>query len=451
MANNSAKLLQWKAGEEKECKGFYWSTKLAVQQAWEQHTVTEDVHGYRTFKSTIHCQMIPIVCAELMINRAQFDAMPDAELIDRIDKRLKPTGPVDYLIKLRAIKFSHDGKDTLLHRYRAFAEPFLQLISEAHDAGCAINEESIKLAFREACRPNNLMMMWLHEQRWQDATNAHHQIMQNMRQFDTLTTLQSLNGAQPAQLPAQAGQHQNLQAPAAPIPQQQQQQSFQPARPAPHNQQQQPYYSRDQRAEFKRQRIEPHQPSHLPEAPQAQHTPAFAPTPPSARLNPLFQPAQQQAPQQPQMNVTVPSAAPQQGPYVQPGLDQRGANWHPIGAKCKFTPCSSPFCQGCGEHGHSAHECKKRGKHANWNYSGYYAEQRPGQAALVYDGPARLPNQFSPPQQASPAQSFPTPHVIRPAPPPPTAAAHVTRNYTPVSRSNATTQHGDSSGNAAPQ
>ena len=146
------------------------------------------------------------------------------------------------------------------------------------------------------------------------------------------------------------------------------------------------------------------------------------------------------------MNMAAPQAPPQQAPYVQPGLDQRGPNWHPVSAKCKFTPCSSPFCQGCGEHGHGAHECKKRGKHANWNYSGYYAEQRPGQAALVYDGPARLPNQFSPPQQTPPAQPFPTPHVIRPMPPPPAAAAHVTRNYTPVSRSNATTQHGDSNG-----
>jgi hypothetical protein len=57
MASNQSKLLQWKAGSERECKGLYWSTKLAVQQAWEQYNTSEDMHSYRTFKSTIHCTM----------------------------------------------------------------------------------------------------------------------------------------------------------------------------------------------------------------------------------------------------------------------------------------------------------------------------------------------------------------------------------------------------------
>jgi hypothetical protein len=107
--------------------------------------------------------MVPIICAELLISRAQFDAMPDAELIDKIDKRLKPTGPVDYLIRMRSIKMNLQSPDSLLRRYRAFAEPFLQLLSEAIDAGCPINEESVKLAFKEQCKLNNLMMMWLQE------------------------------------------------------------------------------------------------------------------------------------------------------------------------------------------------------------------------------------------------------------------------------------------------
>jgi hypothetical protein len=109
MATSQAKLMQWKTGEEKDGKGFYWSTKLLVQQAWEQHNMSEDVHNYRTFKSAIHCLMVPIICAELLVSRAQFDAMPDAELIDKIDKRLKPTGPVDYLIRMRSIKMNHQS------------------------------------------------------------------------------------------------------------------------------------------------------------------------------------------------------------------------------------------------------------------------------------------------------------------------------------------------------
>jgi hypothetical protein len=146
-----------------------------------------------------------------------------------------------------------------------------------------------------------------------------------------------------------------------------------------------------------------------------------------------------------------------QPPYVQPGIDHRGPHWHPVGAKCRYNPCNSPFCQGCGEHGHSAQDCKKRGKHANWNYSGYYSEQRPGQGPLIYDGPAKLPLQFpapaTQPPPAAPAPPFPTPHthMVRPAPPPP---ASPNRNYTPVVRTNfanAANQHPDSEAAAGQQ
>jgi hypothetical protein len=108
--------------------------------------------------------MLPIICSELAMTRLQFDRVSDAELIDSIDKKLKPTGPADYLIKMRQIKFDtkEPSKTSLLHRYRAFAEPFLQLLAEATEAGCPINEESAKLAFKEQCRGSNLMMMWLH-------------------------------------------------------------------------------------------------------------------------------------------------------------------------------------------------------------------------------------------------------------------------------------------------
>jgi hypothetical protein len=449
MATNTAKLIQWKLGEEKDCKGFYWSTKLAVQQAWEQHSVTEDIHGYRTFKSCIHCQMIPIICAELMISRTQFDAMQDADLIDRIDKRLKPAGPVDYLIKLRAIKFNHDTKDTLLHRYRAFAEPFLQLCAEAHDAGCAINDESVKLAFKEACRPNNLMMMWLHEQRWSGATNAHRHIMENMKQFDTLSTLQSLNGNQ-----APAAQQQQIAG--VPNPQHNQQ-AASPAQP-----QQQPYYSRAQREEFRRQQNgvqqlpnQPHVPDrHSPAASTSTQPNVFQPQQQRAAPNPLYQP---QAPQQQRAQVNAITSAPMTPAalYEHPGLDARGPHWHPLGSGCRYSPCTVAFCQGCGDHGHSAAQCKKRNKHANWNYSGYYAEQRPGQPALVYDGPARIQSQLSPVQQTAQPPSFPTPHQLnaKPTPPPAAQSTAQPRNYTPVSRSqvNVAVQHQETSGTTLTQ
>jgi hypothetical protein len=419
MSSNASKLLQWKAGSERDCKGFYWSTKLAVQQAWEQYNTAEDIYNYRTFKSTIHCTMLPIICAELQLTRAQFESISDAELIDSIDKKLKPSGPADYLIKMRQIKFdtTEPSSTSLLHRYRAFAEPFLQLLAEAAEAGCPINEESSKLAFKEQCRGNNLMMLWLQMgDRWTTASAAHQRIMTHLKSYDSLATLQSLNGLQHIlpQVPfhAQPGAAQ-----------------VQPAQQPP-----QQYYTKEQRAEYKRNGGgAQQQQAFQPRPPQAQ-PPSSAPVAaPISRqqLNPLFQ-----APQLNNVVIPLPAvtaAAP--AAYSQPGLDHRGPYWHPISGKCKYSPCNSPFCQGCGEHGHGADVCKKRGKHANWNYSGYYAEQRPGQPALVYDGPARLPSQFpsSPPQQAA----FPTPHTMAARPAPPASPVSSTpRNYTPVVRSN---------------
>jgi hypothetical protein len=483
MASNQSKLLQWKAGSERECRGFYWSTKLAVQQAWEQYNTSEDMHSYRTFKSTIHCTMVPVICAELTITRDQFDKISDAELIDLVDKKLKPTGPADYLIKMRQIKFDTTEPSTtsLLHRYRAFAEPFLQLLAEATEAGCPINEESAKLAFKEQCRGSNLMMMWLQEDRWSNASTAHSRIMTHLKNYNTLVTLQSLNGQNfPQQAPVQGQQQQQVALPAIQQQQQAAPQAIQQQQQAPFAagqpvQQQHPYYSLQQRNEYKRQKMLSMQPAvqafqpQAPQAPPAAQQAVPMPMRPFQQPNSLFQPQQQQQVQanlsfQPQQQQQVPMQAnnmmspqqPAQPLYDQPGLDHRGPHWHPIGAKCRFNPCNSPFCQGCGEHGHSAENCKKRGKHANWNYSGYYSEQRPGQGPLIYDGPAKLPLQFPAPAQAPPATSalpFPTPHthMQRPTPPPP---ASPNRNYTPVARSNfanAGNQHPEAGTPAGPQ
>jgi len=201
MPNNSAKTMQWKTGEEKDGKGFYWSTKLAVQQAWEQHNLVEEPQNYRTFRSTIHVQMIPIICFELKISRQAFDVISDSDLIEKLDAKLKPSGPIEYLLKLRQIKFNNSAAGgSLLHRYRAFAEPFLQLVAESTEAGCDMNEESVKLAFKAACRGNDLLMTFLQEGKWQGVVDAHQRIVEQLRRFNTLQTMNSLNGS-PSDIP----------------------------------------------------------------------------------------------------------------------------------------------------------------------------------------------------------------------------------------------------------
>ena len=501
MANSGSKPMQWKVGEEKDGKGFYLKTYMAVQQSWEQHNKSEEVHGYRTFRSTIHCTMVPIICAELALSRADWDKIQDAELITRLDKILQPSGPVDFLIKLRTIKFNHaDTKTNMVHRYRAFAEPFLQLLSEAQDAGCPINNESIKLAFKTALQDNQLLLMWFQEERWTTAVSAHQRIAAHLKAFDQHNTLQLMSSNQSPQIagPAPAIPAVAAAAPVpvpvpAPAPIVVPAPAAAPAPPAPVRQ----HYTPEQRQAYQQQQQQQRQDRLLNQqavlvnmvgqaingALQAQQAPPPAPAPYYAAPAPApaaahvvqavyhpAAPAYSPAPApQAQVNAFYPAprpsppaaaAAAQAAPYVHPGLDARGPNWHPAtipALKCRYNPCTSTFCQGCGEHGHSMQDCKKRGKHANWNAFGYYAEQRPGQGPLVYDGtPYRqaaplAPQQFQPPQQAhqvppppprahvaeAAAQPFPIPYSLN--------SQHSTRSYTPVTRSNVAVQAAESS------
>ena len=435
MPNNSAKIMQWKAGEEKDLKGFYWATKLAVQQAWEQHNMVEEPQNHRTFRSTIHVTMIPIICFELLIERAVFDVISDAELIDLLDRRLKPTGPAEYLIKLRQIKFNNDEKSgTLLHRYRAFAEPFLQLVSEATDAGCPINAESTKLAFKAACRGNELLMMFLQEDRWTTAAAAHHRIVSQLRNFDSLTTMNSMNvnlNAVTAPAPAAVVAPVQPQIPPPPV--------FTPASPAHYGHQARPQYApRQQTAmvnvmsqllerfdRLDRSQANPAVFSHAPH----QQMPSM---PPAAIVNAGIV---QSAPSMP------PNSPSQRTPRVHdltphPGLDARGPFWHPPAPafECRFSPCTALFCQGCGRHGHTAAECIRKNA-PGFNVSGYFADRYPNQGALMF------PRTTGPPPVPTAAAAFPTPHHLNPPRSSSVAASQPQPpRYTPVARSNACIQ-----------
>ena len=423
MPNNSAKTMQWKTGEEKDGKGFYWSTKLAVQQAWEQHNLVEEPQNYRTFRSTIHVQMIPIICFELKISRQAFDIISDSDLIEKLDAKLKPSGPIEYLLKLRQIKFNNSAtSDSLLHRYRAFAEPFLQLVAESTEAGCDINEESIKLAFKAACRGNDLLMTFLQEGKWQGVVDAHQRIVEQLRKFNTLQTMNSLNGSpsdiSQTQFIAPPTQHQVAPPPPSAIPQP----MLQP--PAPRQHFSQP---RQQSAMVNVMNQLMSRFDQLDRA-QASSAAAHASTP---LVNYSHTPA---SPSHPPVSIAPSMRAPKVHDLTpHPGLDARGPFWHPQGAQfaCNYTPCTTLFCQGCGRHGHTSAECLRKAQ-PGWNVSGYFADNRPGQGALIPAGaPMRMANA---PQ--TPTASFPTPHHINTASGGSAAASPNQVRFNPVIRSN---------------
>jgi hypothetical protein len=108
VASNKAKGIMWKAGAEKDGKGFNRTTWLAVQRSWEENNSSEEAYNYRTLRSQIHPTMIPIVQMELSLTRQQWDALSDPELIMKLDKIFEPFSTAEYIIKLRQIVLEKD-------------------------------------------------------------------------------------------------------------------------------------------------------------------------------------------------------------------------------------------------------------------------------------------------------------------------------------------------------
>jgi hypothetical protein len=130
----------WKQGAEKDSKGFFWSTKLAVQQAWEASNRTNGEHAYNTFKSVVHHSMVSVLCFELGISDTQWEVLSDSDLLSRVDALLKPRDSTEYFLKLSTYKIAlGNANGTLATRYRAFAEPFINTMAEAVAAGMLLS------------------------------------------------------------------------------------------------------------------------------------------------------------------------------------------------------------------------------------------------------------------------------------------------------------------------
>jgi hypothetical protein len=428
---------QWKQGAEKDQKGFFWSTKQSVQQAWESANRLDGEHSYRTFKSLIHQNMISVICFEIGVSTEEYEKMTDSDLLCRIDAILKPKDSTEYFLKLSSLRVEYSVQPgTLGARYRAFSEPFIETLAEATASGMPVNPEQARAAFKSACCTNNLLKLWLSEQKWKSVAEMHQRVVRGLKQYDTDTVLRSLEaaaavgtGSPPEQSPG------GRAAPAQPYgrrqPQQQQQQQQQHfAQPQQQQQQQQQQqFSQPQQQQQQQQFSQPQQQQQQPHPPAwqqqqlHQHQPAFV-----------------------NNTLTV-------GPH--PGLDSRGQDWHENSALlgCRTNPCSGPFCQVCGAHGHRAEECKRK-RHARANLTGYFSEQRPGIGRLQYDGPVmgqQQQQQLQPQRRTTfqdaqparpPAMQFAPPpsHYAPPAQvnhglgAPASAPASAPRHYTPVQR-----------------
>lgn len=388
VAGGGTKLQQWKQGAEKDGKGFFWSTKLAVQQSWEAANRMDGEHAYRTFKSIVHQSMVSVICFEIGLGAAEWETIGDTELLCRIDAVLKPKDSTEYFLKLSTYKIAlGSANGNLATRYRAFAEPFINTMAEAVAAGMPVSEEQAKTAFKSGCSASPLCKLWISENKWKTVADMHMRIVKGIKQYESDSVLRALDsgdtaGRQEQTAPAphhsaaghgNAGgggsnrrQHVQLQQPASP----------------PAQQQQQPWRQQS-----------------------AQPAPIGA-----------FRPQQQQP-------ALINQVSGQQQ-YHHPGLDARGPNWHvPCEALgCTSNPCTLAFCQVCGGH-HPTTQCRRR-QHRDANTSGYYSDKRPGQSRLLYDGPPRAAGLQQRQASLPAAQQHSAFHQQPYAFPPPSTNAH---------------------------
>lgn len=482
--NNDQKCMQWKQGDEKQSRGFFWSVYQAVKMSWEQHNRGDGSHAYRSFKSLVHPTMIPIICADTAIKRADWETITDANLLTILEERLRPKHSTEYLVKLRTLRISSDpSRGSLTQRYRDFAEVFLSTVNEALEAGTPLHEEAVKMAFRSACGTNQLLSMWLTEQKWVNSSEAHQRIVARLKEFEAHDLFATLNTQPTHQLQQQ---HQQQQVSQQPLQQQafqqtQQQQAFQQQPPPPSQQQlhqpdqpsappptrhQSPaqlrYTPEERRAYSERrdqQRLQAQQQILVNAVQQTINSLTQGSLPPSFSMAPASSPAVMANAAIP--NATAPqtylaSPGPAQPVYVHPGLDQRGPCWHIAGAhlQCRNSPCNGLFCQCCGQHGHTTENCRRRTVNPTCNLQGYYSEQRPNQGPVQYVAnpgttsqlPPRPLHRFAPPPTQSVPPAFPTPFQVNSTLP---ASSPAPRSYTPVVRSNATVADAQSGSDTA--
>jgi hypothetical protein len=391
VATNHAKPMLWKQGAEKDSKGFFWSTKLAVQQAWEASNRANGEHAYSTFKSVVHHSMVSVLCFELGISDTQWEKLTDSDLLSRVDALLKPRDSTEYFLKLSTLKMSNNAKDgTLGARYRAFAEPFIDTLAEATASGMAVNAEQAKAAFKTGCCSNHLFKLWLSERKWNDVAAMHQRLARGIRLYEADAVLRALEGS---------GQSSsNAPAPDVPAP-----------NPSPNSNSQPPPAHQSQKRQQRPWQQQQQEPLQL-QRPLLQQ-----------QLQPPFQ--QQQpfyAPPPAPVFVNHSAGTPAHGALVKhPGLDQRGENWHipSVTLGCSTDPCTRVFCQVCGGHGHSSEECKRK-RHAQANHSGYFSINRPNSPRLAFDGYPPTPQQQLQQQQPALQQQPPRPAQHQFAPPP---------------------------------
>ena len=349
----------WRIGTAKFNQGLCWVSYLHHKQAFDNHKQHSGRYSERTFKSIIHANLVPAVCAACGFDRARWNSLSDEKLILALEKVLRPSRSTDFAVELRELKLLRNGDEDLLACYEVFAEKFLYKCAEAEDAGKRIKWNVIKNAFSDAIRTETVLKHWMQEVKWSGVAHAHKRLLRKLRESRSIEQLFRKGKANPsgrARARDDAGEEEEEDSP-------------------PRGQQPQ-----KKRGTFKKRA----KGNAARKAKAAERSAVSGGRSKVGRTN--------HAGVQTGKGKAPPPKG-DKGPKLRQwkGYDKRGASWHTDHDlyDCYDRPCHRPFCQRCRDHGHTAEYCRKPDDVAGLTREGYAEETAKGKAALRRPPPER--------------------------------------------------------------
>jgi hypothetical protein len=349
-------LPMWKTGSSRYKNGFSWESYLHHKQQYDNYKAHRGRFSERTFRSIIHVNLIPIVCASCGFQRSKWTAISDERLILRIERVLSPSRSTDFAMELKAVKMVREGDEALQASYCTFAEKFLGKVAEAEDAGKPIKSVVVKAAFKAAVDKELPLKTWLEGDKWRGVDRAHARLLRKLREARsweamTNTVLKARHasrGGTELTDRADEGDGQSRRAT--------------PRRRSNGTRRSSGSSVRGTRGGGGRS------------AKNSDDGPGVRRRMVNNTSNSLSKPRIRNNREEPRRSWS--------------GLDGRGENWHTDHAlfECFKRPCNASFCQRCAMHGHTADTCRVPDGVEGLNSSGYFQEKRPGRV-----GPKKPP------------------------------------------------------------
>ncbi len=344
-------LPMWKTGSSRYKNGFSWESYLHHKQQYDNYKAHRGRFSERTFRSIIHVNLIPIVCASCGFLRSKWTKISDERLILRIERVLSPSRSTDFAMELKAVKMVREGDEALQASYCTFAEKFLGKIAEAEDAGKPIKSVVIKAAFKAAVDKELPLKTWLEGNSWRGVDRAHARLLRKLREARSWEAM--TNTVLKAKHASKGGSDQS---------------------------------DREESGDGSSRRTAPRRRNNSTRSGSGGSSRGtrggrgrFAMNSDSSRGG-----------NRGKVNNTSGSNSKPRTRESRSwsGLDGRGESWHTDHAlfECFKRPCNALFCQRCAMHGHTASSCRVPDGVEGLNSSGYFQEKRPGKV-----GPKKPP------------------------------------------------------------